>query len=230
MSRLQTPVRKNDSVVVITGKDRGKRGRVLKILPAKNRLIVGFTVAENLILNSYWSPPFANGLNLDGEAIVANADAHVAEFDIRTPSINNDVGNLSGGNQQKVIAARELSRDGVKLVVAAQPTRGLDVGSIEYIHRRIVESRDAGAAVLIVSSELDEVMALADTIAVMYRGRIVGVLDPAEATFERLGLLMGGAHPEDDELPEDAARERAAAAPVGATPTADPDGATGRDD
>jgi len=193
-------------------------------------LIVGFTVAENLILNSYWSPPFANGLNLDGEAIVANADAHVAEFDIRTPSINNDVGNLSGGNQQKVIAARELSRDGVKLVVAAQPTRGLDVGSIEYIHRRIVESRDAGAAVLIVSSELDEVMALADTIAVMYRGRIVGVLDPAEATFERLGLLMGGAHPEDDELPEDAARERAAAAPVGATPTADPDGATGRDD
>jgi len=192
-------------------------------------LIVGFTVAENLILNSYWSPPFANGLNLDGEAIVANADAHVAEFDIRTPSINNDVGNLSGGNQQKVIAARELSRDGVKLVVAAQPTRGLDVGSIEYIHRRIVESRDAGAAVLIVSSELDEVMALADTIAVMYRGRIVGVLDPAEATFERLGLLMGGAHPEDDELPEDAAPEPAAA-PVGATTTADPDGATGRDD
>jgi simple sugar transport system ATP-binding protein len=166
-------------------------------------LIVGFTVAENLILNSYWSPPFAAGLNLDGDAIVENAESHVSAFDIRTPSITNDVGHLSGGNQQKVIAARELSRDGVHLVVAAQPTRGLDVGSIEYIHRRIVEARDAGAAVLIVSSELDEVMALADTIAVMYRGRIVGVLDPAEATFERLGLLMGGAHPEDDERPDE---------------------------
>ncbi|HEX2882997.1 MAG TPA: ATP-binding cassette domain-containing protein, partial [Candidatus Limnocylindria bacterium] len=174
-------------------------------------LVVGFTVAENLVLNSYWDAPFSRGLNLDGDAIVQNADSHVADFDIRTPSIYNDVGHLSGGNQQKVIAAREFSRPGVKLIVAAQPTRGLDVGSIEYIHRRIVDARDAGAAVLIVSSELDEVMALADTIAVMYRGRIVGTLAPEEATFERLGLLMGGAHPEEAR-PEEVA---AAATPGG---------------
>ena len=133
-----------------------------------------------------------------------NADeARGQEFDVRTPSVFNDVGNLSGGNQQKVIVAREFSRP-LKLLVAAQPTRGLDVGSIEYIHRRIVEKRDEGAAVLIVSTELDEVLALGDRIAVMYQGRIVDILEPREATLERLGLLMGGAHPEDH-TPEEAA-------------------------
>ena len=161
-------------------------------------LIADFTVADNLVLNSYWQPPFASGLRLHGEAIVSNAETLVGEYDIRTPSIFNPVGNLSGGNQQKVIAAREFSRP-IKLIVAAQPTRGLDVGSIEYIHRRIVAKRDEGAAVLIVSSELDEVVALGDRIAVMYRGRIVDTLSPDEATPERLGLLMGGAHPEDDD-------------------------------
>jgi len=115
---------------------------------------------------------------------------------VRTPSVFNDIANLSGGNQQKVIVAREFSRD-IELLVAVQPTRGLDVGSIEYIHRRIVEKRDAGTAVLIVSTELDEVVALGDRIAVMYQGRIVGILSQAEASFERLGMLMGGAHPED---------------------------------
>jgi simple sugar transport system ATP-binding protein len=159
-------------------------------------LISEFTVADNLVLNSYWRTPFASGMRLDGGAIVANAESLVTEFDIRTPSIFNSVGNLSGGNQQKVIAAREFSRP-ISLIVAAQPTRGLDVGSIEYIHRRIVAKRDEGAAVLIVSSELDEVVALGDRIAVMFQGRIVDTLTPEEATFERLGLLMGGAHPED---------------------------------
>jgi simple sugar transport system ATP-binding protein len=159
-------------------------------------LISEFTVADNLVLNSYWRAPFASGMRLDGDAIVANAESLVTEFDIRTPSIFNPVGNLSGGNQQKVIAAREFSRP-ISLIVAAQPTRGLDVGSIEYIHRRIVAKRDEGAAVLIVSSELDEVVALGDRIAVMFQGRIVDTLMPEEATFERLGLLMGGAHPED---------------------------------
>ena len=156
----------------------------------------GFTVAVNLVLNSYRYPPLASGLRLNREAIVESAIKRVEEFDIRTPSIFNDVANLSGGNQQKVIAAREFTRD-LKLIVAAQPTRGLDVGSIEYIHRRIVQQRDEGAAVLIISSELDEVIALGDRIAVMYQGKIVDILDPEEATFERLGLLMGGAHPEE---------------------------------
>jgi simple sugar transport system ATP-binding protein len=110
---------------------------------------------------------------------------------VRTPSVDTDIGALSGGNQQKVIVAREFGR-GVKLVIAAQPTRGLDVGSIEYIHRRIVEQRNAGAAVLIVSTELDEVLALGDRVAVMYEGRIVGILEAKSATRERVGLLMGG--------------------------------------
>jgi simple sugar transport system ATP-binding protein len=118
----------------------------------------------------------------------------VANFDIRTPSVFTDIGDLSGGNQQKVIVAREFSRP-VRLLVAAQPTRGLDVGSIEYIHRRIVAKRDEGAAVLIVSTELDEVLSLADRIAVMYQGRIVDIVEPERATPQLLGMLMGGSRP-----------------------------------
>ena len=167
-------------------------------------LIGDFTVADNLVLTSYWREPFASGLRLNGDAIVESADRLVEEFDVRTPSIFNAVGNLSGGNQQKVIAAREFSRP-LKLIVAAQPTRGLDVGSIEYIHGRIVEKRDDGTAVLIVSTELEEVLALGDRIAVMFQGTIVDTLAAEEASFERLGLLMGGAHPED-RTPEDAAK------------------------
>ena len=154
-------------------------------------LVTGFTVAENLILNSYYLKPFSDGLQLKRDAILATATELVGQYDVRTPTIFNDVGNLSGGNQQKVIVAREFSRP-LRLLVAAQPTRGLDVGSIEYIHRRIVEKRDEGTAVVIVSTELDEILALGDRIAVMYQGRIVDILDPAEATPERLGLLMGG--------------------------------------
>ena len=159
-------------------------------------LVGDFTVADNLVLTTYWHEPFSKGMQLDGEAIVASATDLVDEFDVRTPSIFNPVSNLSGGNQQKVIAAREFSRP-LKLIVAAQPTRGLDVGSIEYIHGRIVAKRDEGTAVLIVSTEIEEVLALGDRIAVMFKGKIVDILDPEEATFARLGLLMGGAHPED---------------------------------
>jgi simple sugar transport system ATP-binding protein len=158
-------------------------------------LVAGFNVAENMALNSYWLPPFGSGLRLQRDVIARHSEMSVQEFDVRTPSVFNDIANLSGGNQQKVIIAREFSRD-LKLLVAVQPTRGLDVGSIEYIHRRIVEKRDQGTAVLIISTELDEVVALGDRIAVMYQGRIVGILSPEEATFERLGLLMGGARPE----------------------------------
>jgi simple sugar transport system ATP-binding protein len=164
-------------------------------------LIAGFNVAENLALNSYWQPPFGHGLRLDRDKMAAVAVERIAEFDVRTPSVFNDVANLSGGNQQKVIVAREFSRP-VDLLIAVQPTRGLDVGSIEYIHRRIVQKRDEGVAVLIISTELDEVVALGDRIAVMYQGRIVDILEPAEATFERLGLLMGGAHPEEHTVAE----------------------------
>lgn len=157
----------------------------------RDGMVKGMTIAENYILNTYHLPQFnKNGL-LNRKAIAAATEQAVKDFDIRTPSISTDIASLSGGNQQKVIVAREFSRN-VRLVIAAQPTRGLDVGSIEYIHRRIVEQRDAGAAVLIVSTELDEVLALGDRVAVMYEGRIVGILDAKEATRERVGLLMGG--------------------------------------
>jgi ABC-type uncharacterized transport system ATPase subunit len=167
-------------------------------------LVVGFSVAENMILNTYYLEPYATGLSLHLDAMLTTATELTREYDVRTPSVLNDIGNLSGGNQQKVIVAREFSRP-LKLLVAAQPTRGLDVGSIEYIHKRIVAKRDEGAAVLIVSTELEEVLSLGDRIAVMYQGRIMDILDPSEATPERLGLLMGGAHPEEGVVPSGAA-------------------------
>ena len=157
----------------------------------RDGLVRGFTVAENYVLDSYHRAPYSSGIRFHPDAVASAATTAVRDFDIRTPSITTDVGSLSGGNQQKVIVAREFGRT-VKLVVASQPTRGLDVGSIEYIHRRIVEQRDAGVAILIVSTELDEVLALGDRVAVMYGGEIVGVLPAAEATRERVGLLMGG--------------------------------------
>ena len=161
----------------------------------RGRLVPAFTVAENLVLNTYYRPPFSRGLQLDRDAIESSADgARAGTSTSGRRRSSTTVGNLSGGNQQKVIVAREFSRP-IQLLVAAQPTRGLDVGSIEYIHRRIVEKRDEGAAVLIVSTELDEVLALADRIAVMYQGKIVDILDPEVATPEQIGLLMGGSRP-----------------------------------
>ncbi|TAL13062.1 MAG: ABC transporter ATP-binding protein [Chloroflexota bacterium] len=157
----------------------------------RDGLVRGFTVAENYVLDAYHREPYSSGIRFHRDAVASAATKAVADFDIRTPSISTDVGSLSGGNQQKVIVAREFGRE-VKLVIASQPTRGLDVGSIEYIHRRIVEQRDAGVAILIVSTELDEVLALGDRVAVMYDGEIVGILPAAEATREKVGLLMGG--------------------------------------
>jgi general nucleoside transport system ATP-binding protein len=154
-------------------------------------LVADFSVAENLVLDVYDRPPFASGVALDLGAIRANAVSRVAEFDVRTTSVERPAGTLSGGNQQKVILARELSRD-IRLLLASQPTRGLDVGSIEFVHRRIVDQRDQGIAVLIVSSELDEIYALADRIAVMYEGKIVAFRPPT-VPVEELGLLMAGA-------------------------------------
>jgi ABC-type uncharacterized transport system ATPase subunit len=146
------------------------------------------------VLNTYYLPPFASGTVMHEGAILATAGKLVKEFDIRTPSVSTLASTLSGGNQQKVIVAREFSRP-IKLLIASQPTRGLDVGSIEYIHRRLVEKRDQGCAVLLVSPELDEIMSLSDRIAVMYRGRIMDVLPANQVTPEKLGLLMAGVHP-----------------------------------
>jgi simple sugar transport system ATP-binding protein len=131
------------------------------------------------------------GLLRDQVAIDRNAAGLIEEYDIRTPGSQVEGGNLSGGNQQKLIVAREFSRK-PRLLIAAQPTRGIDVGSIEFIHRRIVEQRDEGAAVLLVSAELDEIMALSDRIAVLYKGEIIDTLPAEEATREQLGLLMAG--------------------------------------
>ena len=129
-------------------------------------------------------------------AVVENADDIIEKFDVRTPSPLIPVGTLSGGNQQKVIVGREFSRP-IRFLVASQPTRGLDVGSIEYIHNRLVEKRDAGCAVLLVSTELDEIMELSDRIAVMYRGEIVAVVNADDVTKEQVGLLMAGVVSED---------------------------------
>ncbi|HVT69712.1 MAG TPA: ABC transporter ATP-binding protein, partial [Trebonia sp.] len=136
-------------------------------------LVSSFSVAENLILDTYDRKPFASGISLRLPEIARNAAARIAEFDVRTGSAATAAGTLSGGNQQKVILARELGREH-RVLIASQPTRGLDVGSIEFVHRRIVEQRDHGVAVLIVSAELDEIYALADRIAVMYEGKITG--------------------------------------------------------
>ena len=157
----------------------------------KDGLILASRVADNLILNTYFHPPFAKGIIQQEPAIIQNADKLVKNFDIRTPSSTTMVSFLSGGNQQKVIVAREFSRP-IQLLIASQPTRGLDVGSIEYIHNRLIQKRDEGCAVLLVSTELDEIMQLADRIAVMYRGKIIAVVDANTVTKETLGLLMAG--------------------------------------
>ncbi|MDQ6687543.1 MAG: ABC transporter ATP-binding protein, partial [Actinomycetota bacterium] len=136
-------------------------------------LVSSFTVAENLILDRYTSEPFSKRFNLDLPYIKKNAEERVEEYDVRTSSVDHPAATLSGGNQQKVVLARELSRP-LRLLVVAQPTRGLDVGSMEFVHRRIIAERDGGAAVILVSTELDEVLGLADRIGVMYRGKIIG--------------------------------------------------------
>ncbi|UNX54196.1 ABC transporter ATP-binding protein [Georgenia sp. TF02-10] len=153
-------------------------------------IVASFSVAENLVLDLYDTPPFAKGVALAPAVVRTNAEQRAAEFDIRLTATEDPISTLSGGNQQKVVLAREMSRE-LRLLLASQPTRGLDVGSIEFIHRRIVEERDRGTPVLIISTELDEVLALADRIAVMYRGRIVGIV-PGGTDRDVLGLMMAG--------------------------------------
>ncbi len=158
----------------------------------KHGLVLAFDIADNEVLCTYYQHPFAHGLQRDFTAVLKNAVKLIERFDIRTPSPLLPAKKLSGGNQQKAIVARELSRP-IKLLVANQPTRGLDVGSIEYIHRQIVDMRDQGVAVLLVSAELDEITSLSDRIAVMYKGQIVATMEADQATWAELGLLMAGA-------------------------------------
>lgn len=157
-------------------------------------LVGGFSIADNLVIAEWDREPYARHGLRDTAAVDAHAEEAVRSYDIRTPSIHTTAGSLSGGNQQKVVVAREFDRPN-DLLVAAQPTRGVDVGSIEYIHRRIVEERDRGAAVLIVSSELDEVLALADRVAVMFHGELRGPFD-MPVPKDVIGLMMAGASPD----------------------------------
>ena len=163
----------------------------------KYGLVLSYPLMDNLVLSTYYRPPFARyGFLLDNKAIDENGQRLIAEFDVRAPSEYALAGTLSGGNQQKVIVAREFSRPS-ELVVAAQPTRGLDVGSTEFIHQRLVQRRDGGCAILLVSVELDEILSLSDRIAVLYKGQIIATLPAAEATPEHLGLLMAGVRKEE---------------------------------
>jgi ABC-type uncharacterized transport system ATPase subunit len=152
-------------------------------------LVLSFSVADNLVLTDYYRPPYAHGLVRNDEAIEEHGARAIAEYDVRTPSPDVMAGTLSGGNQQKLVVARELDGD-LRLIVLDQPTRGLDVGSIEFIHRQAIKKRDAGTAVLLVSAELDEVLELSDRVAVMYRGQIVAVVDGRTADRNEIGMLM----------------------------------------
>jgi general nucleoside transport system ATP-binding protein len=162
--------------------DRGRDG-----------VIAQFSIAENLVINQWDVEPFAKRRTLQFQAIAENAQRLVGLYDIRTPSVDTPASSLSGGNQQKVVIAREFDRP-IDLLVASQPTRGIDVGSIEYIHKQLVVKRDEGTAVVLVSSELDEVLALADRVAVMFQGRLVGPFE-MPVSKEAMGLMMAGADP-----------------------------------
>jgi general nucleoside transport system ATP-binding protein len=157
----------------------------------RDGLVLTASISDNMVLNTYYLDPFAKSFIIRADKIQENAEKIIKNFDVRTPSALIPVGSLSGGNQQKVIVGREFSR-AIKFLVAAQPTRGLDVGSIEYIHTRLLEKREDGVAILLVSTELDEILELSDRIAVMFNGKIIAVIDGDTATKEQIGLLMAG--------------------------------------
>ncbi|WP_125153429.1 ABC transporter ATP-binding protein [Clostridium rectalis] len=167
--------------------DRHKRGLVLK-----------YSLLENSVLGIHYRKPFSKGIMMDYDKIRKHAKTIIDNFDVRTPNEDVTAASLSGGNQQKMVVAREIEKD-PDMLIAAQPTRGLDVGAIEYIHKRLIEERDKGRAVLLVSLELDEVMALSDRIAVIYDGEIVDILDTKDATEQKLGILMAGGKLKDNE-------------------------------
>jgi len=184
-------------------------------------LVGDYSVAENLVLDLYKRPPYGRRFSIDLAAVNANAEHRISEFDVRTQSASASASTLSGGNQQKVVLAREMSRP-LKLLIVSQPTRGLDVGSMEFVHRRLVVERDTGTAIVLVSTELEEVLGLADRIAVMYRGQILAEV-PGGSSAETVGLLMAGSVPED--LAE---RDQRASANAATETGTGPDPATGK--
>jgi general nucleoside transport system ATP-binding protein len=191
--------RSNGGMISLAGENianrdvRQRREHGLGYVPGdrqKYGLVLGFPISDNLVLTGYYNRPFARGVQREDAAIEKWAQEKIKEFDIRTPSSTVAAGTLSGGNQQKVIVAREFSRD-LKLLVLDQPTRGLDVGSIEFIHKQAIRKRDSGTGILLVSAELDEILELSDRIAVMYRGEIVAIMNGRPtANKEEIGLLM----------------------------------------
>jgi general nucleoside transport system ATP-binding protein len=168
-------------------------------------MLKDFSVAENLVLQRVGERPFTRRGWLDQRAIQRNAREQVSAYDVRTPSVETLAGTLSGGNAQKMVLARELGRR-PKVLLAAQPTRGLDVSAIEFVHHKLVEQRDAGTAILLISTELDEILALSDRIAVMYEGRIMGVVEARDANVNDLGLMMAGSIPARTEIQTDQER------------------------
>lgn len=179
--------RVNEAGVAHIPEDRQKRG-----------LVLDFSIAENIVLENYYRQPFARRLSINYVAVFGYARRLIQKFDVRTPGEKVMARTLSGGNQQKVVVAREIERN-PDVMIAAQPTRGLDVGAIEFVHKQLIEERDRGRAVVLVSLELDEVMSVSDRIAVMYEGRIVAEMNAQDATEEKLGLLMAGVVPQDRE-------------------------------
>ena len=186
--------------VIICGKDVSncfpdEIGRLgLAHIPSdryKMAMLTDFSVAENMLLQRIGQPPFTRRGWIDWQAVRSEAQRLVKDFDVRTPSINTHAGNLSGGNAQKMVLARELARQ-PKVLIAAQPTRGLDVSAIEYVHRRLVEARDAGLAILLISTELYEIFSLSDRIAVMYGGQVKGVVNADETNANEIGMMMAG--------------------------------------
>ena len=181
-----------DAIDISREGPRERHHRGISYVPSDRHrfgLVLSFPLTDNVTLTDYYGEPFSHGLVRDEAAIRARTVEAIEQFDIRTPSPDVAVGTLSGGNQQKVIVAREFDRD-LRVLVLDQPTRGLDVGSIEFIHRQTIAKRDAGTAVLLVSAELDEIMELSDRIAVIYRGELVAILDRADTDREAIGLLM----------------------------------------
>ncbi|MCF2944283.1 ABC transporter ATP-binding protein [Paenibacillus tarimensis] len=157
----------------------------------KHGLVLDFTVSENIVLGSYRDAAFGKGIFLDSKAVEKYAEKLVGEYDVRTPSVQNKARSLSGGNQQKAIIARELER-GPRLLIAMQPTRGLDVGAISFVHERLLQAKAEGKAILLISFELDELFNLSDKLVVIFDGQIMGEANPAETDGEKLGLMMAG--------------------------------------
>jgi simple sugar transport system ATP-binding protein len=162
----------------------------------RDGMIKDFTIAENMVLREHHKPPYSKNGFLNLRGIAAHADQLIERFRVKTPSRDTFAKNLSGGNIQKVVLAREISRN-PRAIVAAQPTRGLDIGATEYVREQLIEQRNKGAAVMLISEDLDEILALSDRIAVVYEGQIMDIVPREHATPENLGLLMAGVHPED---------------------------------